>query len=71
MLFNYAAEGQNEQITVRVHSRGMHASMLIYTSSKRKFLHKKRVKFPQGCLGTPKWPPFHCFGTPKCRRDVM
>ena len=39
------------------------ASMLILTN-KRKFLHKKRVQFPQGCLGTPTWPPFHWFGTP-------
>ena len=39
------------------------ASMLIYWNKKR-FLHKKRVQFPQGCFGTPTWPPFHCFGTP-------
>ena len=39
------------------------ASMLIYWN-KRKFLRKKRVQFPQGCLRTPTWPPFHCFGTP-------
>ena len=31
------------------------ASMLIYWN-KRKFLHNKRVQFPQGCLGTPTWP---------------
>ena len=37
--------------------------MLIYTN-KRKFLHKNRVRFPEGCLGTPTRPPFHCFGTP-------
>ena len=30
------------------------ASMLIYCN---KFIHKKRVQFPQGCLGTPTWPP--------------
>ena len=39
------------------------ASMVIF-ANKRKFLHKKRVQFPQGCLATPTWPPFHCFGTP-------
>ena len=39
------------------------ASMLIYWN-KRKFLHKKRVQLPQDYLGTPTWPPFHCFGTP-------
>ena len=35
--------------------------------SKRKFLHKKKVQLPKdwfGTLGTPTWPPFHCFGTP-------
>ena len=46
----------------RFHSRGP-ASMLIYWN-KRKFLHKKRVQLPQDWLGTPTWPPFHCFGTP-------
>ena len=30
----------------------------------RKRLYKKRVQFPQDCLVTPTWPPFHCFGTP-------
>ena len=39
------------------------ASMLICTN-KRKFLHKKRVHFPQGCQGTPIWPLFYRFGTP-------
>ena len=39
------------------------ASMLIYWN-KRKRLHKKRVQLPQDFLGTPTWPPFHCFGTP-------
>ena len=38
------------------------ASMLIYWN-KRKFLHKKRGQFPQGCLGTPTWPP--------CRRRFL
>ena len=37
--------------------------MLIYTN-KRRVLHKKRVEFKRGCLGTPTWPLFHCFGTP-------
>ena len=37
--------------------------MLIYWN-KRKYLHKKRVQLPQDFLGTPTWPPFHCFGTP-------
>ena len=39
------------------------ASMLIYWN-KRKQLHEKRVQLPQDFLGTPTWPPFHCFGTP-------
>ena len=39
------------------------ASMLIYWN-KRKHLHEKRVKLPEDFLGTPTWPPFHCFGTP-------
>ena len=38
-------------------------SMLIYWN-KRKHLHEKRVKLPEDFLGTPTWPPFHCFGTP-------
>ena len=45
--------------------------MLIYWN-KRKYLHKKRVQLPQDFLGTPTWPPFHCFGTPiwRPRRHV-
>ena len=39
------------------------ASMLIYWN-KRKHLHEKRVQVPEDFLGTPTWPPFHCFGTP-------
>ena len=39
--------------------------MLIYWN-KRKFLHKKRVLFPRGSLGTPTWPSFHWFGIPIC-----
>ena len=38
--------------------------MLIYWN-KRKHLHEKRVQLPKDFLGTPTWPPFHCFGTPK------
>ena len=37
--------------------------MLIYWN-KRKHLHEKRVPLPEDFLGTPTWPPFHCFGTP-------
>ena len=33
--------------------------------------HEKRVQPPQDCLDTPTWPPFHCFGTPYGRDDVM
>ena len=47
----------------RVFSLTWPASMQIYWN-KRKRLHKKRVQFPQGWLGTPTWPPFHCLGTP-------
>ena len=54
----------NRRIIERFHSRGQYWN-------KRKFLHQKRVQFPQGCLGTPTWPPLHCFGTPICRHDVM
>ena len=39
------------------------ASMLI-SWNKRKHLHEKRVQLPEDFLGTPTWPPFHCFGTP-------
>ena len=38
-------------------------SMLI-NWNKRNYLHEKRVKLPEDFLGTPTWPPFHCFGTP-------
>ena len=37
--------------------------MLIYWN-KRKHVHEKRVQLPEDFLGTPTWPPFHCFGTP-------
>ena len=47
----------------RAYSLTWPASMLIFTN-KRKFVHKKRVQFPQGCLAIQTWPPFHCFGTP-------
>ena len=39
------------------------ASMLIYWD-KRKHLHEKRVQLLEDFLGTPTWPPFHCFRTP-------
>ena len=39
------------------------ASMPIYWN-KRKHLHVERVQLPQDFLGTPTWPPFHCFRTP-------
>ena len=38
-------------------------SMLI-NWNKRNHLREKRVKLPEDFLGTPTWPPFHCFGTP-------
>ena len=38
-------------------------SMLI-NWNKRNYLHEKRVQLPEDFLGTPTWPPFHCFGTP-------
>ena len=46
----------------RAYSLTWPASMLIFTN-KRKFLHKKRVQFPQGCLGTPTWPPWRHVNT--------
>ena len=45
------------------------AFMQIYWN-KRKHLHKKRVQLPQDWLGTPTWPPFHCFGTSIWPRDI-
>ena len=39
------------------------AAMLIYWN-KRKHLHEKRVQLPEDFVGTPTWPPFHCFGVP-------
>ena len=47
----------------RAYSLTWHSSMLIYMN-KRKFLHKRRVQFPQSCLWTTTWLPFHCFETP-------
>ena len=38
------------------------ASTLIYWN-RTKHLHEKRVQLPEDFLGTPTWPPFHCFGT--------
>ena len=38
------------------------ASTQIYLS-KRKRLHKKRVRLSQDWFGTQTWPPFHCVGT--------
>ena len=47
----------------RVFSLTWPAAMLIYWK-KRKHLHEKRVQLPEDFVGTPTWPPFHCFGTP-------
>ena len=47
----------------RAFSLTWQASMLIYWN-KRMHLHEKRVQLPEDFLGTPTWPPFHCFGTP-------
>ena len=46
------------------------ASMLIYWN-KVKHLHERRVQLPEDFLSTPTWLPFHCFGTPNGRRDVI
>jgi len=40
------------------------SAALQFACNKRKHLHEKRVKLPEDFLGTPTWPPFHCFGTP-------
>ena len=47
----------------RVFSLTWPVSMLI-NWNKRNYLHEKRVQLPEDFLGTPTWPPFHCFGTP-------
>ena len=44
----------------RVFSLTWPTSMQIYWNKKKR-LHNKRVQLPQDCLGTPTWPPFHCF----------
>ena len=66
-LVNKVEQGTPEffcqNILYRAFSLTWPASMLIYWN-KRKFLHKKRLQLPQGCLGTPTWPPFYCFGAP-------
>ena len=46
------------------------ASMLIHWN-KRKFLHKKRVQFRQGCLGTPAGRHFIALEHQYGHRDVM
>ena len=38
-------------------------SMLICWN-KINHLHEKKLQLPEDFLGTPTWPPFHCFGTP-------
>ena len=47
----------------RAFSLTWQASMQIYRD-KRRLLHKKRIQLRKDFLGTPTWPPFHCFGTP-------
>ena len=47
----------------RAYSLTWHSPMLIYMN-KKKFFHNRRVQFPQSCLWTTTWLPFHCFGTP-------
>ena len=54
----YQLEGLNRSFSLT-----WPASMLIYWN-KREHLHEKTVKLPGDFLGTPTWPPFHCFGTP-------
>ena len=49
-------------LTKRAFSLTWPSSIATYWN-KRKFLHKKRVQLPQDLLGTPTWPPFHCFET--------
>ena len=46
----------------RVFSLTWPASMQIYWNKKKR-LPKKRVQLPEYWFGTPKWRPFHCFGT--------
>ena len=46
------------------------ATMQIYCY-KRKCLHKKEAQLLQDWFGTPTLLPFHCFGTPMRRCDVM
>ena len=40
------------------------AAMLIYWNKRLKHLHEKRVQLHEDFLGTPTWPPFHCYGAP-------
>ena len=60
---NYHRQHHHHNHFYRAYSLTWPASMLTFTN-KRKFVHKKRVQFPQGCLATQTWPPFPCFGTP-------
>ena len=57
------AEWYESRKQYRAFSLTRPAHMQIYWN-KRKCLHKKRVQLPEDWFGTPKWPPFHCFGTP-------
>ena len=53
------SNGENLK-SVFTHVASFYANLL----EQRNCLHKKRVQLPQDLLGTPAWPPFHCFGTP-------
>ena len=53
----------DDNIAYRAFSLTWPAAMLIYWN-KRNHLHEKRVQLPEDFVGTPTWPPFHCFGTP-------
>ena len=51
------------QITIeRFQSRGQHLCQFIGTKESVDMV--KRVQLPEDFLGTPTWPPFHCFRTP-------
>ena len=52
LAVSHPSKDEIEECKNRAFSLMWLASMLIYWN-KRKFLHKKRVQFPQGCLGTP------------------
>ena len=58
------ARGLKASVRIKhFHSRGQYLCKCIGT--KQGFNIRKKVRFPEDRSGTPRWPTFYCFGTPK------